>query len=35
MALLANSAAHMGHARWQQRFGDGQDALAVKGVAIA
>jgi hypothetical protein len=28
-------AAHIGHARLQQRLGDGQDALAVKGLAVA
>jgi hypothetical protein len=28
-------AAHIGHARLQQGLGDGQDALAVKGLAIA
>ena len=28
-------AAHVGHARLQQRLGDGEDALAVKGLAVA
>jgi hypothetical protein len=28
-------AAHIGHARLQQRLGDGQDALAMKGLAVA
>jgi hypothetical protein len=28
-------AAHIGHARLQQRLGDGQDALAMEGVARA
>ena len=28
-------AAHIGHARLQQRFGDGQDAFPMKGLARA